>query len=463
MAEKYQDRVRNLQITIPIILWRILPAPAVSISSFSILFPPHVHHNYPGTLTTEPQNMATNGQAQLQQTPTSAQPLSVAASAVPAALLRPKVDDREQVSLNTTLTANNRRVPFYRRKASNRSSASDVALSPSTSPSLIKSRRESSRSRPSFLSRVVHRVVPCVSPDPDVVHNTHDDDASEPRRSLALQEMSSVRPVGHAMDLSAPGSSLRNQGTIATDAQDALASPSLTFPPVTIQIQPPPSPTDSEVIVPPPPSAHLLPEDETDGVTSGAVQPPGSTGDQLLRSSSHESEDSDGTNYTDDEAEDRHMLDEQDEEERLIRNGGSGIPIGSVRPLKPFLCPIFLLSCGYIPQDGIPKPLLPPASPEHAGRKCLVLDLDETLVHSSFKVRSKTKLCMDFVVEIFKAIQQADFIVPVEIEYHWHHFHVLKRPGVDNFLKKMGEIYEIVIFTASLSKVEMLLLVIVPC
>ena len=33
-----------------------------------------------------------------------------------------------------------------------------------------------------------------------------------------------------------------------------------------------------------------------------------------------------------------------------------------------------------------PKWLLPPLSPRHAGRKCLVLDLDETLVHSSFKV-----------------------------------------------------------------------------
>ncbi len=30
--------------------------------------------------------------------------------------------------------------------------------------------------------------------------------------------------------------------------------------------------------------------------------------------------------------------------------------------------------------------LLPPQAPEHKGRKCLVLDLDETLVHSSFKV-----------------------------------------------------------------------------
>lgn len=32
--------------------------------------------------------------------------------------------------------------------------------------------------------------------------------------------------------------------------------------------------------------------------------------------------------------------------------------------------------------------------------------------------------------------------------------YVIKRPGVDNFLKKMGEIYEVVVFTASLSKVS---------
>lgn len=34
------------------------------------------------------------------------------------------------------------------------------------------------------------------------------------------------------------------------------------------------------------------------------------------------------------------------------------------------------------------KWLLPPITPEHKGKKCLVLDLDETLVHSSFKVGS---------------------------------------------------------------------------
>jgi len=57
-----------------------------------------------------------------------------------------------------------------------------------------------------------------------------------------------------------------------------------------------------------------------------------------------------------------------------------------------------------------------------------------------------------------KSISQADYVVPVEIEYHWHNVYVIKRPGVDNFLKKMGEIYEVVVFTASLSKVAFLFL-----
>jgi RNA polymerase II subunit A small phosphatase-like protein len=38
--------------------------------------------------------------------------------------------------------------------------------------------------------------------------------------------------------------------------------------------------------------------------------------------------------------------------------------------------------------------LLPPQAPEHKGRKCLVLDLDETLVHSSFKVSDRLKLAL---------------------------------------------------------------------
>lgn len=307
--------------------------------------------------------------------------------------------DREQGSLNTTITPNSRRIPFYRRKA-NKSSASAAALS---SSSIIKPLPGPSRSRPSFLSRVVNKVVPCVNPD-----------QSQLNQDLQLSHLSDTDPSFPLKDITLlkPSDSLTQNPSL--DDQEESPPIAAGFIATPTSSHSPPSPTDSEVLVQPPPTSHLLPEDETDGMTSGAVQPPGSTGDEIARSNTHDtSEDSDRTSFTDDD-EHHYMRDEQDEEENLIKAGGSGIPIGP---------------------DGLPKPLLPPISPEHVGRKCLVLDLDETLVHSSFK-----------------AIQQADFIVPVEIEYHWHHFHVLKRPGVDNFLKKMGEIYEVVVFTASLSK-----------
>ncbi|KAJ2786512.1 hypothetical protein GGI15_001476 [Coemansia interrupta] len=78
--------------------------------------------------------------------------------------------------------------------------------------------------------------------------------------------------------------------------------------------------------------------------------------------------------------------------------------------------------------------LLPPLAPEHSGRKCLVLDLDETLVHSSFR-----------------EVEHPDYVVPVVLEGQEHNVYVVKRPGVDEFMRIMGEYYEIVVFTASLS------------
>lgn len=68
-------------------------------------------------------------------------------------------------------------------------------------------------------------------------------------------------------------------------------------------------------------------------------------------------------------------------------------------------------------------------------RKCLALDLDETLVHSSFQF-----------------VRGADFVIPVPIDHMVHNVYVLKRPGVDEFMRRMGQIYEIVIYTASLGK-----------
>uniref|UniRef100_A0A8C7Z2M1 protein-serine/threonine phosphatase n=1 Tax=Oryzias sinensis TaxID=183150 RepID=A0A8C7Z2M1_9TELE len=81
------------------------------------------------------------------------------------------------------------------------------------------------------------------------------------------------------------------------------------------------------------------------------------------------------------------------------------------------------------------KPLLPQMESSDAGKICVVIDLDETLVHSSFK-----------------PMNNPDFIIPVEIEGKLHQVYVLKRPHVDEFLKRMGELFECILFTASLSK-----------
>ncbi|KAF2144158.1 uncharacterized protein K452DRAFT_345642 [Aplosporella prunicola CBS 121167] len=92
-------------------------------------------------------------------------------------------------------------------------------------------------------------------------------------------------------------------------------------------------------------------------------------------------------------------------------------------------------SLAVSPVEPPQKWLLPPIKPEFKGKKCLVLDLDETLVHSSFKI-----------------LHQADFTIPVEIEGQYHNVYVIKRPGVDQFMKRVGELYEVVVFTASVSK-----------
>jgi len=93
---------------------------------------------------------------------------------------------------------------------------------------------------------------------------------------------------------------------------------------------------------------------------------------------------------------------------------------------------------GYVPPNpppGLAKFLLPPLRPEQKHKKCLVLDLDETLVHSSFK-----------------PIPNPDFVISIELENVIHKVYVRKRPGVDNFLRVVGEKFEVVVFTASLAK-----------
>ena len=81
------------------------------------------------------------------------------------------------------------------------------------------------------------------------------------------------------------------------------------------------------------------------------------------------------------------------------------------------------------------QPLLGEVASKDVGKKCLVLDLDETLVHSSFR-----------------AMPNADYVIPVRIDDVVHQVYVCKRPGVDEFLKRMAAAYEVVLYTASLNK-----------
>lgn len=68
-------------------------------------------------------------------------------------------------------------------------------------------------------------------------------------------------------------------------------------------------------------------------------------------------------------------------------------------------------------------------------RKSLVLDLDETLVHSQFRLTDHCDLRLEIRVDQIPAV-----------------FYVSKRPYLDVFLRTVAQWYDVVIFTASLQK-----------
>ena len=69
-------------------------------------------------------------------------------------------------------------------------------------------------------------------------------------------------------------------------------------------------------------------------------------------------------------------------------------------------------------------------------KKTLILDLDETLVHSAFSPFSR----------------ESDIILNINIEGENKTLYVLKRPHIDKFLQELSSLYEIIIFTASISQ-----------
>jgi CTD small phosphatase-like protein 2 len=78
--------------------------------------------------------------------------------------------------------------------------------------------------------------------------------------------------------------------------------------------------------------------------------------------------------------------------------------------------------------------LLPPKTPVHVNKNTLVLDLDETLVHSDLEQT---------------AGKAADFSFPVHFNNQKHVVNVKKRPFLAEFMEFAARHFEVVVFTAS--------------
>lgn len=95
-------------------------------------------------------------------------------------------------------------------------------------------------------------------------------------------------------------------------------------------------------------------------------------------------------------------------------------------------------ACKVLPIEEVNA--LPPL--DSPTRKTIFLDLDETLVHSKSDPPPK----------------KFDFIVQPLINSERMNFYVLKRPGVDRFLRTISERFEVVVFTAGMKEYASLVL-----
>lgn len=258
---------------------------------------------------------------------------------------------------SSTTTSSNTSRRFSRKSKAAKPPAS-TGTAPDKSPpvrapskEVNKSKGGSQRSpkKASFISKLVRKLVPCVAPN-DRAHSVDIDvhDATRPH----AQGSSASKPTNPPV----PNEKQRPEGESQEKEREKVPPP-----PISIPKDPSPAASqDVEVIVPPTPTKALLPISETEGVTSGAVQPPGSTGSDIFSpqpiprsDTSHTSSaapqphagdishstttDSDGS-FTDEEGhgegeepepEEGEPM-EEDDEDALIMNGGAGIPIGPV-------------------------------------------------------------------------------------------------------------------------------------
>ncbi len=272
---------------------------------------------------------------------------------------RPKDAEKDRASLNTSTATYTRTQSTRRKDAKSASENAHTASTPPESPRKSKPSKKAKGKR-SLFSRLFHVFVPCVAPST----RTHAVDVDVPKHQpselvgVAQPDLKEKQTAKEAQELPPrpepePPLTVLDTAPPSHEEVPELASPTEDVPlkreptPVPPPLQPidvRSSSEDPTVVVPPTPTKSLLPRDETEGVLSGAVQPPGSTGDEIGHDPHHRHRDSlhdsDGsTSYTEDEdLEEGPPVDQiEDEEERLILQGGAGIPIGPVR--------LFIITC----------------------------------------------------------------------------------------------------------------------
>jgi len=257
--------------------------------------------------------------------------------------------EKDKGSLSTTLTGTHQtRVSRKGAQTASEGAHSSTAVEQPPSPKSAAKRKVQKPPRMSFISRLFRFLVPCVGPS-RLVNEAAAEVVSDPNSSaVALREKPSSRDT--EKDSSRPVQETPVTNDSVSDQphpnHEGVPSSSVLIAepgPRPLHVVPPATPTsdkDLDVIVPPTPT-KVIPESETGGVTSSAVVPPGSTAEdvaQLRALQAHESsgDESDGTSFTEEEeVEDVPGIDEaEDDEDRLILNGGAGIPIGPVSALK---------------------------------------------------------------------------------------------------------------------------------
>ena len=275
-------------------------------------------------------------------------PLDMKPSSEKASVVESQADDKnkdkteDKGSLSTTGTQSQTR--SFRRKV-NKSTASDgtpssTSINAHSAATNGKPKIPRQKPKPSFFSKLIRKLVPCVAQSP----RTHTVDLGDgDTLSTKEQEKPGIRdpePDGQPPLAITPAETSKKTPPVEPSTSTAARLAPLT-------IIPPPLSTDDDTASPPTPTRNLLPKSETAGVTSGAVQPPGSGGGILSphphqHSHAHggrnhtdppsDGDESDETNFTeDDDGEDVNVIEEaEDEEDRLIMNGGAGIPIGPV-------------------------------------------------------------------------------------------------------------------------------------